>query len=601
MIKPFLRRRHGLEGTGVPHPILDRALGETYGVIVYHEQVMRCVAAVTGCDLAEADLVRRRLGDPNELPALERWVREGARSRGVPPDVIDWLWVALAQFASFGFCKAHAAAFSVPTYRSAWLKANMLPEFMAGVLTHDPGMYPRRLILDDARQFGVAVLPLDVNASAADYRVEVIREDEAFALLGVERPSAFAGDHGAAGPPRGKVPRGWRWRTGPEGEEELVPSAGFDKGGAEPGWRYGIRLGLQDVERIDDHMIASLLEGRPFTSIEDLRLRSRLSQPVVEHLAHAGALDVIGGVGLAPTPGGTPKSRRDLLLEVSERWSGLKRHDPRKPAQPLQLGLLPPPESPGLPEYRPSERVKAELEVVGMDATRHVVSFYDTLLDTVGATRANDLLDCRENQRVRIGGVKVATQTPPVKSGQRIIFLSLDDATGIGDATFFESVHERCAWTVFHTWLLVVEGVVHRTGKRGVTITADKAWDLRRLMTAWQQGWLDQALAENGRPTSHAAKDFGDDAPSEGIRGAAGRSGIVMPGREGEHLQMVNTVPYTPRDGGPGQPSKTGPNGATWADPAGRHPGRAPQDAPKDDGTGPSKKLWHSSPGSAGQ
>jgi error-prone DNA polymerase len=142
-------------------------------------------------------------------------------------------------------------------------------------------------------------------------------------------------------------------------------------------------------------------------------------------------------------------------------------------------------------------------------------------------TRAADLLGCRPGRRVRIAGVKVATQTPPVKSGQRIIFLSLDDATGVSDATFFESVHDRCAWTVFHTWLLVVEGTVHRTGRRGVSLNAERVWDLRRLMRAWREGWLDTALAEQGQPTDQAGRPFGDDAPA-GTRGAPGRSGLVV-------------------------------------------------------------------------
>ena len=76
----------------------------------------------------------------------------------------------LKAFGSFGFCKAHAAAFALPTYQSAWLKAHHPAAFLAGVLTHDPGMYPKRLILDDARQFGIAVLSLDVNLSDAAYR-----------------------------------------------------------------------------------------------------------------------------------------------------------------------------------------------------------------------------------------------------------------------------------------------------------------------------------------------------------------------------------------------------------------------------------------------
>ena len=96
----------------------------------------------------------------------------------------------LKAFASFGFCKAHAAAFALPTYQSAWLKAHHPAAFLAGVLTHDPGMYPKRLILDDARQFGIAVLPLDVNLSDATYRVEKVGDldEPPPAILGSCRP-----------------------------------------------------------------------------------------------------------------------------------------------------------------------------------------------------------------------------------------------------------------------------------------------------------------------------------------------------------------------------------------------------------------------------
>ncbi len=662
MVGPFLQRRLGTSKTVLPHPILERALGETYGVIVYHEQVMRSVAALTGCDLATADLVRRRLGDPNELPAIERWLIDGAIERGVGDDVARSLWHALSQFASFGFCKAHAAAFSVPTYRSAWLKRHYLPEFVAGLLTHDPGMYPRRLLLDDARQFGCAVLPLDVNRSSGDYRVERLPAGEALALLGVRdgRP----------------LPRGWRRSGAGGGLEEggaLVPPAGFDLGGdpADPAVRFGIRLGLQDVTGITEAEVDGLVVGRPFTSVEDLRRRGYVSAPTVEALTHAGALDVLGEVEAGA------KTRRDLLLEVSERWSGLTRHRVRDLAKPEQLGLLGPEPAPGLREYRPSERVRADLEVLGLEQSRHVMTFYDGLLDHLGVTRTVDLLAMRNGQRVRVAGVKVATQTPPVKSGQRIIFLSLDDGTGVNDATFFESVHDRCAWTVFHTWLLVVEGTVHRTGRRGVGINAEAVWDLRRLMRAWQEGWLDEALAEDGRPLTLAGADIPDPAhpdgaPSEELRGAPGRSGLrigsepdlspvhafggagpasvrppaAVPHGDGSpgsavpvawsdsrraaeelrvathrpdpglqngkpldtlrqpglpdvssspspqppldaphvtpaaRLRVPRNAPYGPTrpQVEPGRPSRTGPNGTTWADPKGRHPGVDSQD-----------------------
>ncbi|MBA2529099.1 MAG: DNA polymerase III subunit alpha, partial [Euzebyales bacterium] len=310
MVGPFLQRRLGQSKVVYPHPLLERALGETFGVIVYHEQVMRCVAAVTGCDLATADLVRRRLGDPDEAEALHAWIVAGARDRGVGEQVAESLWHALTQFASFGFCKAHAAAFAVPTYRSAWLKAHYLPEFVAGLLTHDPGMYPRRLLLDDARQFGVAVLALDVNRSARDYRVERLPADEGWALLGVvggvaTRPpgdAALARSPLRPGGDPPSLPPGWRWDSE---KRTPMPPSGFDKGvdPQDPGWRFGIRLALQDVAGIDDRMIDSLLAGRPFTSVADLRRRAVLSAPVAEALAHAGALDEIGGVG--PAVGGT--------------------------------------------------------------------------------------------------------------------------------------------------------------------------------------------------------------------------------------------------------------------------------------------------------
>ncbi len=100
------------------------------------------------------------------------WFFPRAMARGYSRPVVEEIWKVLAAFASFGFCKAHAAAFALPTYQSAWLKAHYPAHFLSGVLTHDPGMYPKRLILDDARQLGIAVLGLDVNASEKAYVVE---------------------------------------------------------------------------------------------------------------------------------------------------------------------------------------------------------------------------------------------------------------------------------------------------------------------------------------------------------------------------------------------------------------------------------------------
>jgi error-prone DNA polymerase len=257
-------------------------------------------------------------------------------------------------------------------------------------------------------------------------------------------------------------------------------------GGSDDTQRFGIRLALQDVAGIDEAMVESLLAARPFTSVADLRRRSALSAPVAEALAHVGALDRLA----------LDRSRRDILLEVAERWSGLRRHQPADPDAPVQLALTAAEGPAGLSDYTPSEQVRAELEVLGLDASRHVVRFYDALLARLGVTLAVDLEGRADRQRVRVAGAKVATQTPPVKSGQRVIFTSLDDGTGVSDSAFFEAVHDRCAATVFHSWLLVIEGRLVRRGRRGLSVTAERVWDLTALNAAWRAGRLEDALRD---------------------------------------------------------------------------------------------------------
>ncbi|HEX2296347.1 MAG TPA: DNA polymerase III subunit alpha, partial [Actinomycetota bacterium] len=231
MVSPFLERRHGFEETRYVHPKLRPILAETNGVVVYHEQVIRVIAAATGCSLDDADYVRRHLdaerpggvvwegvAQPIEInppdAGVESWFKTAAVRNGFTPRQANDLWREVFAFASFGFCKAHAAAFALPTYLSTWLKAHYPAEFLAGVLTHDPGMYPRRLIVADARHFGVPILPVDVNASDATYRVERVGE------------------------------------------------------------KAGIRLALSEVRDISDAEIDSLVANRPFDSLEDLWRRA---------------------------------------------------------------------------------------------------------------------------------------------------------------------------------------------------------------------------------------------------------------------------------------------------------------------------------------
>lgn len=154
MVRPFIEARHGRAPIRYPHPDLEEPLKETYGVVVFHEQIIDIVDIMTRCGRGEADRVRRGLSDPESQGRIKVWFAQHAAARGYDAETIQRTWEIVEAFGSYGFCKAHAVAFAVPTYQSAWLKAHHPAAFYAGLLTHDPGMYPKRLLLADARRRG---------------------------------------------------------------------------------------------------------------------------------------------------------------------------------------------------------------------------------------------------------------------------------------------------------------------------------------------------------------------------------------------------------------------------------------------------------------
>lgn len=151
------------------------------------------------------------------------------------------------------------------------------------------------------------------------------------------------------------------------------------------------------------------------------------------------------------------------------------------PASALRVPLPPAPE----PDRH--ERVRAELDVLGLDLSEHVIDGYRPLLDALGVTPAGELLTLRGGAEVTVAGVRVATQTPPMRSGKRVVFISVDDGTGCADATFFEDAQQRSGPVLFGTPLLLIHGQVRRTGARGVSVQADEARDLKDAWREFQQ------------------------------------------------------------------------------------------------------------------
>jgi error-prone DNA polymerase len=411
MITPFLKARHGWSPAQIIHPDLYEILAHTEGVVVFHEQVIQIIATMTGVSFATADEKRRSLGDRVGQQEVCDWFFPAATAKGYELPIINEIWDVLRAFASFGFCKAHAAAFALPTYQSAWLKTHYPAAFFSGVLTHDPGMYPKRLIVDEVRQMGISIAPLDVNASDSVYRVE---------------------DHGNA-----------------------------------------IRIALSTVAGISDGEVQSIIAGRPYIDLNDFVRRSGCSTPITESMILTGAFDALH----------VDVNRRDLLLHFSDLQ---KSPTAAVSGAQLNLGFEPPALiSSGLPAMTPAESVKYEVDRLGIDMSRHMIEFYGEFLNSIGAVRSSDLLKQRSQSSVLVAGIKVAMQTPPVRSGRRVIFLTLDDGYGLSDSTFFTDVQSEYANVLYSTSLLLVRGITRRTGARGISIRATGAWDLRAAYESW--------------------------------------------------------------------------------------------------------------------
>jgi error-prone DNA polymerase len=373
------------------------------------------------------------------------WFYPAALARGYDIDHIDRVWEILRSFASFGFCKAHAAAFALPTYQIAWLKTHHPEAFYCGLLTHDPGMYPKRLILDDARNFGVTILGLDVNESNHVFHLEQL-----------------------------------------------------------PDLSFGIRVSFTDLKEISQAEIERLIAGQPFSSLSDLWLRARPSRPVAENLVVAGAFDSLYGFTERKMRGQI--TRRDLLLQIADLD---RSHGKSAPVAQLSFdvtdsdsGVI----ASGLPEMTSAQRVKSELEVLGLDVSGHVMDFYSDVVKGLNIVQSRDLLRCRSKEIIFIAGVKVATQMPPIRTGKRVVFLTLDDSTGPVDATFFEDAQGPYAHDLFNSWILLVRGEIRRTGPRGVSLRATGCWELGGIRRLWLDGGI---VAVNELVLTHQVPDRG--------------------------------------------------------------------------------------------
>jgi error-prone DNA polymerase len=451
-VHPYLRRRQGIEPVVYLHPSLEPVLRETLGVILYQEQVMQIAITVAGFSAGESDGFRRAMGtwrSSREMEKLHaRFVGGCKTTNGLTDEQAEELFRGVAAFASFGFAKSHAAAFARTAYESAFLKLFYPAQFTVGLINAQPmGFYPVEVLINDVKRHGVAVLPVDINASSYKTTTEWVgRDGEPLPEgAGIARRPAAVRSSGCVTP---SVASRSRWTP------EMATG-------------YGIRLGLALVKGIGDER-AERLDAEPargpYRSLADVVARTEMPEEVIERLIRAGALDSLG------------RPRRELLWQLREVMGATRGRVAGRTARtaggsggaaggsggaagrPMDL-RLPPTPAPELPALTERERLGDSYAVLSLDARRQVVSLFRPALERLGAVTNASLAD-RGPGPVRLGGLVVTRQHPMTARGT--VFLALEDETGMVNVTLWPDTWARLRGVVRRHALLYVEGMLQR-------------------------------------------------------------------------------------------------------------------------------------------
>jgi DNA polymerase-3 subunit alpha len=414
MVDDFIKRKQGKVSISYEVADLKGILEETYGVIVYQEQVMMIATKLANFSLAQADILRRAMGKKNaeEMAMQKQHFLEGAQKNRIPVRKAEKLFDLMAKFAEYGFNKSHSAAYALVAYQTAYLKAHYPVEFMAALLSSEMGNSDKILrYLGECRDKKIEVLPPDVNESYQD-----------FTVVG------------------GKI-----------------------------------RFGLAAVKNVGLAAIQSILSAKEergnFTSLADFCLKvdlRKVNKRVIESLVKCGAFDSLGFI----------RSQLLSGLEEAMEWAqGVERersnHQITMFGHLQSGGKKGEPRLPDLPEWPESQRLAAEKETLGFYLTGHPLrSFADilrrfTTLDTVGVQQAAD------GQEVIIGGVVNAIKEINTKKGDRMAFVSLEDLNGVVEVIIFSDLYQSSSLLLKGDGPVFIKGRVD-AGEENVKIIASE-------------------------------------------------------------------------------------------------------------------------------
>ncbi|MEW6196614.1 MAG: DNA polymerase III subunit alpha [Bacteroidota bacterium] len=418
-IDDFIARKHGKKKIVYLHPVLEEILKETYGVIVYQEQVIQIANKVAGMSLAEADLLRRAMGK-KDLAAMkqqrEKFV-EGASKNNIDKKIAEEIFEAIDKFANYGFNKSHAVAYSVVAYQTAYLKSHYLEEFLAANLSNKYDSTDKvTILLEDCRKLGVKVQPPDINHPTVMFKVkngEIIFGMAAIKNVGVQA--------------------------------------------------------VQEIQRAHENLNRDFKSIYDFCSNIDTRI---VNKRALEGLVLAGAFDSLGGSRAQYF------AAIEEALGIGSRMKSVKESHSSSlfggSAQVIDF------DEPSLPEVIPwdtKERLAKERQVLGFYLSDHPLRRYEIEYNSFATVHLGEPSTFNLNDQVRACGVVTDVTPKTDKSGRKMAFFKLDDFSGSCDCIMFSKAYKDFSEIIYPESTIMVKGKLESSGDT-IKLHVDEALNL---------------------------------------------------------------------------------------------------------------------------
>ena len=453
-IPVFVQSKHGKRQIRYAHPVLEPILNETYGVIVYQEQIMEIAARMAGFTLGQADLLRRAIGKKKMeiLDEQQQLFINGCMNNGYSEALAAEIYDLILKFASYGFNKSHAAAYAMIAYQTAYLKANYPVEFMAALMTvYYSNSDKVALYIADCKRMGIELLPPDINES-----------DTHFTPIGENR----------------------------------------------------IRFGLAAVKNVGLGAIESIVGARvekPYISMRDFVSRVDMrscNRKVLESLVKCGAFDTLGG---------HRAQYLAILEDVLAQGQSVQREREQGQISMFSLMESAVQEElltdnpPSIEPFSDKERLSMEKEMLGLYISGHPLEPHRPVLE-----RMADLTSCAElsaagdNKHVKVGGIIVAVRHFYTKKNKQMAFVKLEDLTGSVELVVFPDLFESNSAVLQEDNLVLVEGRTDLKEEEDIKILAESIRPLNREKKYYRlvigeehdgtvlQNLKDTLVAENG-------------------------------------------------------------------------------------------------------